>query len=176
MLLVDLRDVAFRARQAHRQLVAKTERGVIPPIEPGLHDRQVRPLRELLGDQPSGDMRRDLAPVHGNDHSSMAAGRHLDFGRLRPRGSSEQAHHVRARVRGIRRQKLDDICCRASGQRQREPVLEDRIGVYQGPGRAELRGQDRGPTRAFYRPILPPRAIRAEPIPNAPPHVKSENA
>ena len=61
--------------------------------------------------------------------------------------------------------------------RETDPCRLDRIGIHRRVGCAKLRGQDRVPTRAFHRPILPRRAFRAEPIPNAPrPHVKSESA
>src|SRR6266545_1139894 len=66
----------------------------------------------------------------------------------------KQAHHVRARVRGVGRQELRDLGCRAAGERKREAVLEDRIAIHQGVGGAELRGHDRGPARAFHGPIL----------------------
>jgi hypothetical protein len=54
--------------------VAEPERGVAPAVEDDRHDRQASPLGEVRGDQPGGDVRRDLVLVHGEDHFSMAAG------------------------------------------------------------------------------------------------------
>jgi hypothetical protein len=76
MLLGDLRDAAVGARKADGQLVAEPERGVVVAIERDRHDRQARPLGELRGDEPGGDVRRDLVLVHGDDHPSVDTPEH----------------------------------------------------------------------------------------------------
>jgi hypothetical protein len=67
MLLVDLGHVSVGARKTHGELIAQAERGVVPPVDLDPLDRQTRPLRELLSDQPGDDRWRDVRLVHGHD-------------------------------------------------------------------------------------------------------------
>ena len=72
MLLLDLCDVGVGTRQAHGQLVAEPEGGVVPPVERDGHDREIGPLRKLRCDEPSRDGRRDVSLVHGGNPGSSS--------------------------------------------------------------------------------------------------------
>ena len=66
MLLFDLPYIAVATRQPHRQVVAEPERCVVPTVEFHGRHRQVRPLRELLRDEPGRQLGRYLALLHGD--------------------------------------------------------------------------------------------------------------
>ena len=56
LLLGHLLGVEPRAGEADRQIVAESERAVVPAAVLDVADGQVRPLRELLGHQPAGEV------------------------------------------------------------------------------------------------------------------------
>src|SRR5204862_2385582 len=51
VLLVDLQRVLLAAGYPHRQVVAESERRVVPPVERDRRAREDRPLRERLRDE-----------------------------------------------------------------------------------------------------------------------------
>ena len=65
LLLLDGGDVALRAREPDRQLVAEPERAVVPAAGQHLTDQEVRPVREALGDQPGREVLVDAFTDQG---------------------------------------------------------------------------------------------------------------
>jgi hypothetical protein len=53
VLFFDRGRIGLVARQPNRFVVTEPERGVIPAVEVDRPHRQVRPLRELLGNEPA---------------------------------------------------------------------------------------------------------------------------
>jgi hypothetical protein len=68
MLAVDLLLIALGTGKAYRQVVAQTEGAIVPALMLNFFDLEVRPLRELLGEQ---ELDHFLAELMASNEGSL---------------------------------------------------------------------------------------------------------